>query len=66
MIDLYHLTKTFKMFGDLTRSYIDKVGDNWFVYASSSKYKRNINTHVFLDKKEAVVTRNAINNAVRR
>lgn len=66
MIDLYHLTRIFKDFGNLTRAYIEPVGKDWFVYASSSKYRRNVNTHVFSDRKEAVLTRNAINNTVRK
>lgn len=66
MIDLYHLTRTFKTFGSLNRAFIDQVGDDWFVYASSSKYKRNVNTHVCATKQEALANRDAINKHLRK
>ena len=66
MIDLYPLTKTFKMLGNLNRAFIDQVGNNWFVYASSSKYRRNVNTHVCATKREALLNRDAINKYIRK
>ena len=59
--ELHKYTRVYKTLGNLTRAYIDRVGNNWFVYANSSKFKRNVNTHVFTDKREALSTKNAIN-----
>ena len=66
MIDLYHLTRTFKTFGNLNRAFIEEIGDKHFVYASSAKYRRNVNTHVCDTKREAILNRDAINKQLRK
>jgi hypothetical protein len=59
-------TQSFKMYGNINRAYLEQLGNNYLVYASSSKYKRNVNTHMFTSKKEAVLTRNEINKQIRK
>ena len=66
MIDLFHLTRTFKTFGNLNRAFIEQVGENWLVYASSSKYRRNVNTHVCDSKREALLYKDSINRQTRK
>jgi hypothetical protein len=50
-----------KFYGAIKKAYVTKLNENWLVYAFSSKYKKTVNTHMFPDKREAILTRNAIN-----
>jgi hypothetical protein len=50
-----------KPYGNISRAFVTKLGKNWAVHAFSSKYKRNVNTHVFPDQKEAMLTKQDIN-----
>jgi len=59
--ELYKYTKTFSNLGYLSKAHIEKMKDNWLVYARSSKKRKIINTHMFPNKKDALLTRDEIN-----
>jgi hypothetical protein len=50
-----------KQAGKLLKAYIEPLNDSWCVYAYSTKYKRNVNTHMCPTKQEAITSRNSMN-----
>ena len=45
-----------KQYGKLSKAHVEKLGESWAIWAFSHKYKRNVNTHVFPEKQEALLT----------
>ena len=59
--ELHKYTRVYNTLGNLSKAYINQIGNKWLVFANSSKYKRTVNTHMFTNKQEALLTRNDIN-----
>ncbi len=54
---------TQKLFGKISRAFIDRIGKSWCVYARSDKLRKVVNTHMFDQKHEAILTMREINHA---
>lgn len=52
---------TEKMFGKLSKSFIINLKKDFLIYAFSGKYKKTVNTHMFSDRSDAIITMKEIN-----
>lgn len=59
--EAFKYSPVFKIFGNLSRAFVSQLGTNWAVYARSEKQKKVVNTHMFENEQEAILTRNEIN-----